>query len=285
MAKEEKKQEVERLKKEIEKYSVIGILDMLKLPSRQLQEIRKKLRGKASIKVMKKSILKLAIKNVSKQGVAELENLIPKVPALIFSNEDGFKLYGITDSMKSRTFAKEGDIAPNDIKVTAGPTDLMPGPAISELTKVGIPAGVEGGKIAVKKDKVVAKTGEVISKNLANALRKLKIEPMEVGLNIVAIYDKGMVYKKDSLSLVGEGYINKLKQAFVQALNLSVFVCWPTKENIKILLAKAFNSARAIESKIGAAPEKEKREEKGKKDEAKPEADAAEKKDEKEGKG
>jgi large subunit ribosomal protein L10 len=152
--------------------------------------------------------------------------------------------------LKSQTFSKDGDVALNDIKISAGPTSLLPGPAITELTKAGIPAGVEEGKIAIKKDVVVVKKGEKISKDLAMALKKLGIETMEIGLNIVAIYD-GKIYTKDVLELVN-AYPEKIKEAYNQALNLSVFICYPTKANIQQLLAKAFNAAKSIENLGGA---------------------------------
>jgi large subunit ribosomal protein L10 len=250
MVREEKVKEVEELKKLIDSYSVIAILDVFKLPSRQLQEIQKKVRGKALIRMTKKSLLKLAIKNSTKQKVQELEKAIPQQPALVFTELEPFKFYSTIDKMKSPAAAKEGDVAQGDILVLAGPTSLLPGPAISELTRAGIPAGVEEGKIAVKKDSVVARKGEKISKQLAAALRKLNIEPMEVGLNIVAIYDNGTIYGKEALSLVNV-FPEKLKEGFNQALNLSVAISYPTKDNIKFLLAKAFNSAKALENKIG----------------------------------
>lgn len=250
MVREEKVKEVEELKKMIDSYPVIGILNMFKLPSRQLQEIQKKIRGKALIKITKKSLLKLAMKNSAKEKMQELEKEIPQQPAIFLTESDPFKFYSMIDKMKSPAAAKEGDVAPSDILVSAGPTSLLPGPAISELTKAGIPAGVEEGKIAVKKDTIVVRKGEKISKQLAAALRKLNIEPMEVGLNIVAIYDKGMIYGKEALNLVNV-FPEKMKEGFNQALNLSVAVCYSTKDNIKFLLAKAFNSAKAIESKVG----------------------------------
>jgi large subunit ribosomal protein L10 len=250
MVKEEKVKEVEELKKLIESYPVIGILDMFKLPSKQLQEIRKKIRGKALIKMTKKSLLKLAIKNSSKQKIQELEKMIPQQPAIVLTELEPFKFYLMISRMKSPTVAREGDVATNDILVSAGPTSLLPGPVISELTKVGIPVGVEEGKIAVKKDTVVAKKGEKISKQLAAALRKLNIEPMEVGLNIVSIYENGVIYGKDVLELVNF-FPEKLKEAFNKALSLSVAIAYPTKHNIKFLLTKAFNNAKIIKDKIG----------------------------------
>jgi large subunit ribosomal protein L10 len=250
MVKEEKIKEVEELKSLINSYSVICILEMFKLPSRQLQEIQKKIRGKALIRMTKKSLLKLAIKGSTKQKIQELEKMIPQQPAVVFTELEPFKFYLMTEKMKSPAMAREGDIAPNDIVVSAGPTNLLPGPAISELTKAGIPVGVEEGKIAIKKDTVVVRKGEKISKQLAAALRKLNIEPMEVGLNIVTIYNNGMIYDKEDLKLV-DVFPEKIKDAYKEALNLSVAIGYPTKDNIKFLLVKAFNSAKAIESKIG----------------------------------
>jgi len=250
MVKEEKVTAAEELKKTLEQHPVVGLIDLYKLPSRQLQEIKKKIRGKGTIKTIKKSLLEIAIANSTKQNMKQMADIVPQQPAIILTQMDPFKFYSMIDKMKSSTFAKEGDVAQSEIKVSAGPTNLLPGPAISELTKVGIPAGVEEGKIAVKKDVVVAKKGVVISKYLAGALRKLNIECMEIGLKIVAIYDNGTIYKMDVLSLVNT-YPEKLKEAFNNAMNLSVSISYPTKENIKFLLAKAFNSANGLKSKLG----------------------------------
>lgn len=243
MVREEKEREVEKLKKLIEQYPVIGLIDIFKLPSKQLQEIKRNLRGKALIKTTKKTLLKIAMKRSKKK---EFEEFIPQQPAVVFTKLEPFKFYSLIGKLRSPSFAKEGDIAQGDIKITAGPTSLLPGPVISELTRAGIPAGIEEGRIAIKKDVTIAKRGEEISKYLASALRKLRIEPIEVGLNIVAIYEKGKIYKKDVLELVNI-YPEKLKEAFNQALNLSVNICYPTKENIKYLLAKAFNTAKSLE--------------------------------------
>jgi len=250
MVKEEKIKAVEELKKTIDSYNVVGILDMNKLPSRQLQDIKKKLRGSVIIKVTKKTILTRAIKNSKKPGIQELEKIIPKQPAIVLTNLDSFKFYSSIVKLKSPAAAKEGDIAPSDIMVSAGPTSLMPGPVISELTKAGIPAGVEDGKVAVKKDTVVAKAGTIISAPLASALKKLGMEPMLIGLNIAMVYENGMIYKKDALELV-ETFPKMLGEAHQNAFSLSVSINYPTKENIKVLIAKAFNVAKSLENKIG----------------------------------
>ncbi len=250
MAKEQKIKAVEELRKLIDSYSTVGIIDMNKLGAKQLQEVKKALRRKANIMITKKTILLRAIRSSSREKIGDLEKLAPLQPAIVLTNEDPFKFYAVASKLKSPTFAKEGDVAEDEIFVAAGPTGLMPGPVISEFAKVKIPAGVEEGKISVKKDTVVAKKGDKISKDLAVILRKLKIQPINVGIIISAVYEKGMIYVKDTLDLVGENYLNKIKQAFNEALNLSVAIGYPTKENVAQLLAKAYRQAQAVEKII-----------------------------------
>ena len=252
MVKEEKLKKVEELGKLFTSYKTIGVLDLHKLPNKQLQEIKKNIRDTSVLKVVKKSTLLHAIKRVENEKIRDLGKVIPLQPGLVFTNMGAFKFYTKIDRLKSATYAKEGDIVQDEIFVAAGPTSLLPGPVISEFGKVGIPAGVEDGKVAIKKDRVVAKKGDAISKDLASILRKLRIQPVKIGLNVVAMYDDGMIYKKDALSLAGDGYLNKIKEAFHQALNLSVNIIYPTKESIGYILAKAYQQAKAIQSKMGA---------------------------------
>lgn len=249
MVKEEKLKEVEELKKMLESYPVLGIVDVFKLQSRPLQEIRNRLKDKAVIKVVKKSILLHAIRN--SEGISQLEQLIPLQPAIIFSNVEWSKLYSEISKIKPLVFAKEGDVVDEDIVVKAGPTELSPGPVISAFAKVKIPVGTEGGKIAVKKDTLVAKKGESISKDLAVILQKLKIKPIKVGLNVIAIFDRGKVYGKDVLQLIGDEYLNRIKEGFLKALNISIAIGYPTRENVRYLLGKAYQNAKILESRIG----------------------------------
>ncbi|MEM5790481.1 MAG: 50S ribosomal protein L10 [Candidatus Aenigmatarchaeota archaeon] len=249
MVREEKIKLVEELKNLLENYKTICLLDLMKMPSKQLQEIRKKIREEALIKIVKKNLLKIAMEKVERKDLKKFKDEIPVQPGLVLTNLEPFLLYKKVAELKSFVSAKEGDIAPTDIWIRAGPTNLLPGPIISEFSKAKIPAGVEGGKIAIKKDVLVVKKGEVISSSLASILRKLNIEPIQVSLNIVSIYSNGSIYKKDVLELVNT-YPEKIKEGFSRALSLSIGIKYPTKENIGFLLFKAINIARNFENLI-----------------------------------
>jgi large subunit ribosomal protein L10 len=235
--------EVEDLAKLINSYPVIGILELYKTPASALQKIKTAFRGKAVIKVSRKSIILLAFEKAGKQNLKEF---IKSYPALILTNMDSFKIYNNLRKRKIPATAKAGDVAIKDIEIKAGPTDLMPGPAISTLTKVKIPAKVESGKIAIMKDAVVCKAGGTISLDLASALQLLKLQPMEVGLNVVVMEEKGIVYKAEQLVVDEEKIFNDIQRAIHNAFNLSMNANYPTKETIGFMISKAYLSAKQL---------------------------------------
>ncbi len=243
MVSEKKKQEVVEIKELIEKYPVVGMIDLFKMPSRQLQAIKKNMRKDALIKMCKKSVLLLALKNVKKKkDIQKLSELDAKEPTLILSNIDAFKLFKNLKKRKSPGYAKPNDIATGEIMVPAGPTTLMAGPAIGEFQRAKIPAMVKEGKIHVRQDTVVAKKDDVISPQLANILKKLDIQPMEIGINVLAVWEDGIIYSKEVLDVDEEAFMQELSKAHAHALNLSVNIHYPNKESIKILILKGYQN-------------------------------------------
>lgn len=245
MVKEAKLAAVEHIKKTLSESKVIGLVDMHKAPSRQMQKIRNGLRGRATILMVKKSILTHAIEALGDEKIREIEQHLPKQPAIVLTSMEPFRFYVAAKGMKFKTFAKAGDVSVEDIWVSAGPTPLMAGPAISEFQAVGLPASIEAGKIAVRKDTLFVKKGEAIDAKKANILRKLGVQPADVTLNVVAVYDSGRVYLKDALDLA-LAYPEMLKVAITNARNLAVDIAFPAKESIQYLLSKAVVAAKAL---------------------------------------
>jgi len=247
MVSEKNKKELECTKNEMEKYPIIGILDLFKIPSSQLQSIKKDLRGQAAIKMIKKNIIERAFKDIkNKQNIADLNKFECKEPALIFSEINSFKLFNIIKKNKFPTYAKGGDEAPEDIIVSEGPTNLPAGPAIGELQRAKIPAIVKDGKISVKQDTVVLKKGEKISSQVANILRKLDIQPMEIGINLLGTWENNVIFNASVLNVDQEQYLENLKKCHISSLNLSVSICYPNKKSILLLIQKAFKDAKSL---------------------------------------
>ncbi|MBI4020978.1 MAG: 50S ribosomal protein L10 [Candidatus Aenigmarchaeota archaeon] len=243
MVSQKKVQAVQQVAALLGEYPVVGLLNMHKLPGRQLHEIRNKLRGQAVIRMAKKRLLLLALKE---KGLEKLEPYIQGEPALFLTKENPFRIARVLMASKSEAAAKEGDVAPRDIVVKAGPTSLTPGPVIGELQKVKIPAGVEGDKIVIKRDAVIAKQGDVITKDVAAVLSKLDIKPMEIGLNLVAALEQGVVYEQAVLFIPADHYLNELKAAASRAFALSMGINFITKETLPTMLGKARREAQAL---------------------------------------
>ena len=243
-----KKEIVGNLINLIRENPIIGVVNMENLPAPQLQAMRAQLRGKFFISMTKRRLIKLAFEEAKskKKDIEKLESYLGGMPALIFTKENPFKLSKTLQKNKSPAPAKAGQTAPRDIVVNKGATPFAPGPIIGELALAGIKSGVEGGKVAIKEDTVIVKAGEKIKPKVAEILTRLGIQPMEVGLDLVAVYENGLIYKRDILSIDESEYKNRLANASRWAFNLAVYSSYPTKDTINTLLGKAFNDAKSI---------------------------------------
>jgi len=243
-----KKNKVEEIKKLLTEYPVIGIVDLTNLPSAQFQKIRHSLRDSVLIKMTRARLVKIAIDQLKdkKKNIEELNKIMTGMSALLLTKTDAFKLSMSLSKSKSKAPAKPGQKAPNNIVIPAGPTPFAPGPVMGELGQLGIKTSVVDGKITVKEDKLLVKTDEIISDKVASLLSKLKIEPMEIGINLLAVYDSGLIYGRDVLSIDEKAYLNNLILAYNESLNLSMFISYPTKENINLLIRKAYIDAKSL---------------------------------------
>ncbi len=246
MLKNVKPKHVEDLANMIDVYSAIGVLNMHKMPARALQQMRESMRGTTVIKMSKKSLIKKAMEKSKKKNIKILEEKMTGVPALLLTNENPFRLFRLLKENRTPAAAKVGDIATKDIIIQKGATPLPPGPSISTLQKVGLKTSVQGGKIHVMADKVVCKAGERMNTETADVLSLLKIEPMEIGLELTHVLEDGTVYGKDVLDVSVEDYVRDLMKCVAKAINLSVNTGYPTKLTAPIMIQKAFMEAKTL---------------------------------------
>ena len=245
---EYKKEIVSTLVRLMNEYPIIAVVNMENLPAPQLQIMRAQLRKDFYITMTKRRLIKLAIEQAksSKKGIEQLEAHLGGMPALIFTKENPFKLSRTLQRNKSPAPAKAGQTAPRDIIVQKGATPFAPGPIIGELATVGIKSGVEGGKVAIKEDTVVARAGEKIKPKVAEILARLGVQPMEVGLDLVAVYENGLIYGREILSVDEKEYLSRLNNAARWAFNLAIEAAYPTKLTMPVLIGKAHNDAKGI---------------------------------------
>lgn len=236
-----KKEEVKELKSLIDSHEVVGIVNLLNIPAKQLQKMRQSLSGKAIIRMSKKNLMDLAFEdcNNKKENIANLSNHMEGQPAIVFTDMNPFKLFKILENSKTSAPAKEGNVPDSDIVVPEGDTGFEPGPILGELQQVGIPAKIDKGKIVVSKNHTVVKAGEPVTKQVASMLTRLDIQPMEVGIDLQAAYEDEAIYTSDLLTIDDEKTLADIQGAFTQAFNLSVNAEIPTKETIVAIIQNA----------------------------------------------
>ena len=240
-----KKDEVADIKKNAKQFSLIGLVDMYGIPAQQVQQIRRNLRGKAVIKVTRNTLIRHAFEDIG-GDVKNLSQYISGHSAIIFTNDNPFKLFKQLEKTKTRMAAKAGDKAPEDIIIEKGPTSFKPGPIVGELQQAGIPAAIEGGKVKIRETKTVVKKGAVISAKLAAILVKLDIKPMDVGLALQVAYHEGGIFEPSVLAVDETVILGQIQLAGLQAFNLSVNAAIPTKDTIEAILTKAVREARGL---------------------------------------
>jgi len=260
-----KLKEVETLKDFMKNKRTIMIASIKNLPASQFQEIGKKLRGKAIIKVPKKNLMFRAIDNSGSEALKILKEKIDNSVAVLFSDLDSFELAAELVKKKSPAKAKPGQEAPEDIEIPEGPTDLVPGPAISELGALGIQIQIERGKIHIKEPKIIAKKGEKISGGAAALMSKLDIKPFSIGFVPLCSFDTKEEKLYTEINIYPEGTLKEIKEAFGKALAFAVNIEYICEDTISFLISKAASHEKAIDnliSKHDVSEEKDQEEEK-----------------------
>lgn len=243
---QKKKEVVKNFSKLLNEYPIVGAVNMENLPAKQLQTMREKLRGKVEILMSKRRLMKISLEESKNEKLKELIPHLKGMPALLFTKENPFSLFKTIKKNKSKAPAKAGQTAPNDIIVPAGATPFAPGPVISELGKFGIKTKIDGGKIHIQEDAIVAKEGNEISGELAGLLTRLDIMPMKVGLDLIAVLEEETIYDKKVLDIDEEQFMANLSNAARWAMNLSCEAVFITKENRDVLIGKAHNDAKGL---------------------------------------
>lgn len=249
---QQKVKKVEEISDLLKGYRIIGIASLQKVRAAQLQEFKKNLADKVFMRVLKNTLMKLAIENCGERAdLKKLEEYMTGSNVFMFTDLNPFRLALILKRGKVKTTAKSGDIAAFDVVVPAGNTGQPPGPIISQLNAVGLPTRIESGSVWINKDTLVVKKGEEINERLASILSKLGIKPVETGLALTAVFDEGLIITQKQLIIDVEGTRKDFADAHAESFGLSLSIGYPTEENIAALLQIANKEAYALS--MGAA--------------------------------
>jgi len=237
-------EEIQKLKDIIESYPIVGIVSVHGIPASQMHTMRRLLRDHAVVRVSKNRLIKHAL--AGQNGMSSLVEYIEGESAILATEVNPFRIFRELEKAKMNVPAKGGETAPEDIIVKKGKTPFKPGPIVGDLQQVGIPAAIREGGIVIEKTVTVVKKGEIIPSAKAQMLTRLEIYPLEVGLNVQAIFEDGTLYTPEILSVDVDQIISNLKTATQHAFTLSVEIAYPTMASISHLIQKAHRNSLAV---------------------------------------
>lgn len=246
-----KLEEVDQLVDLFKSYENIAVIEVAHLNDRQMQEMRKILRGKAIIRMSKKNLQLRAIQKykdiTNDENLLDLANKIPGQAVLCFTNMDIYELKKIFNENEWMVPAKPNEITPVDIWVPAGDTGLPTGQVISELNMtLKLPTRLQNDTIWIREDTRTHKAGDLVDVKEAAVLKKLAIKPIESLVKIKYAWSEGELLNEDVIYMDIVKFKQDIIAAFIPAQKLAIEMGIIDKETSKPLLQKAYREGLAL---------------------------------------
>ena len=242
-----KKDTVSGLTEMLQNGGTLAVIDIHGVPAGAMLGMRAGLRGKMSIQVAKKRLMKLAWEAVG-NDFEDLEALYSSAvqPALLQTDMSSFEVFAELKKTEAGRAGKPGDIAPHDIVVDKMDTGMPPGPIVGELNSVGIPAKIVKGSVQIQKKVTILKEGEEFEGDLGLMLSKIGINPIVTGLRLCGTIEDGTKFQPATLDIDYEQFESDLISFGAGAFNLACNIRWFTTQTTPTLLSKASGEALAV---------------------------------------
>lgn len=245
----EKLARVSALKGDLVRQPMAALVGIRGVPAAALQTMRRQLRERGHpMLVATNSVLRHAIEDAAgdRPALKPLLEHLNDQTALLTASGNPFSLYLELAHTRQPTPARGGEIAPHDIVVAATTTSFKPGPIVGELQHAGFPAAIEKGKVVLKKDTLIVKAGQPISREVAGMLTRLDVLPLQVGLELRAVVDGTTFFPPEVLAIDLDARRSEFVAAYRRALGVALEIAYPSKETTPLLLTRAHRQALTL---------------------------------------
>ena len=221
--------------------------------SKQMQEIRMRLRGKATILMGKNTMIRTCLRQhmtVNEElGLDKLLTAINGNIGFVFCHGDMDEIREIVTENKKAASAKAGVIAPADVILPAGPTGLDPSQT-NFFQTLNIPTKIVKGAVELTTDQKVCIAGNKISASQAVLLTKMGIKPFSYGVKVVSVYDNGAVFDSAVLDITDEVVVTQFFSAVRNIAALSREIGVPTEASLPHMVSNSLKNIAALCAEI-----------------------------------
>lgn len=244
---EKKEQYFARLEELLKGSSQIMTVVCDNVGSNQMQEVRKLLRGKASILMGKNTMMRKVIRGMMGDR-PELERLLPHVKeniGFVFVHGDISEVRSIIVSNRRPAPARAGTFAPEQVVIPAGGTGLDPSQT-SFFQALNIATKINKGQIEIVADVQLIKEGEKVGTSEVALLQKLNIKPFKYGLKVRTIFDDGCIYDPEVLDLTEADLLGKFMNGVANVAAMSRAINLPTAASMPHIMLDGFKNLVAL---------------------------------------
>lgn len=236
-----------KIEKLFETYSKLFIVEADNVGSKQMQQTRIALRGKAEVLMGKNTMMRKAIRGqISKYPT--LEKLLPLVVGnigFVFTSEDLTEIRDVLLSNKKEAPAKSGAVAPLDVFVPPGNTGMGP-EKTSFFQALAIPTKITKGTIEILSEIHLIKKDEKVGASEATLLQMLNIRPFHYGLIVRAVYDDGSIFNPSVLDITPDDIVKTFCAGISNIAAVSLAVGYPTAASVPHSIINGFKNVAAV---------------------------------------
>jgi len=231
----------------LEEYPRCFIVGADNVGSKQMQEIRIALRGKAVVLMGKNTMMRKAIRGHLESN-PDLERLLPHIKmnvGFVFTNEELISVRDMLLANKVKAPAKAGALAPLDVIVPAQNTGMGP-EKTSFFQALSIPTKITKGTIEIIQDVPLITAGDRVGMSEATLLNMLKISPFTYGLVVQKVYDSGSVFDPEILDITDEDLKAKFMAGVANVAALSLAISYPTIASVPHSVVNGMKNLLAV---------------------------------------
>jgi len=236
-----------KLENLLEEYPKCFIVGADNVGSKQMQEIRIALRGKAVVLMGKNTMMRKAIRGYMEKN-PDLERLLPHIKmnvGFVFTKEELITVRDLLLANKKAAPAKAGAIAPVDVTIPAQNTGMGP-EKTSFFQALQIPTKITKGTIEIIQDVPIIKIGDKVGASEATLLNMLKISPFTYGLLIQKVYDNGSIFDPEILDITDEDIKAKFMAGVANVAALCLSISYPTIASVPHSIVNGMKNLLAV---------------------------------------
>eukprot|EP00934_Nitzschia_sp_Nitz4_P008472 Nitzschia sp. Nitz4//scaffold10_size219509//140474//141442//NITZ4_001442-RA/size219509-processed-gene-0.87-mRNA-1//1//CDS//3329532962//8462//frame0 len=233
----------------LDSYAKCFVVEVDNVGSKQIQDVRHELRGKAEILMGKNTMMRKCIKDyVEENPGSPVEQLIDECRGnvgFVFTNGDLGAIREVLESNTRPAPARVGAVAPIAVVVPKGPTGCDPGQTAFFQT-LQISTKITKGQIEITNDVNLVEAGDRVSASQAALLQKLNIEPFTYGVVLKSVYDNGSLFSAKVLDITDEVLAAKFGEALKTLASLSLVLGYATQASVPHSIANAFKAILSV---------------------------------------